>query len=862
MEKIYEVFLSHNSRDKDAVVLIAQRLRSAGLNPFLDKWHLIPGEPWQEALEEALDASETVAVFIGPHEISPWLNEEMRDALNTRTKDKSYRVIPVMLPGAALPDRGKLPRFLARLTWVDFRGGLEDEEAFHRLLSGIRGQAPGVGETAAQIGDEPPYRGLEKFRAQDAPWFFGRESETQQIVEKFKDEKFLAVMGASGSGKSSVVLAGLVPEIYDGKLPGSQDWPVVIMSPTEKPLEELAVQLAPLIPEYGPTALLKELEVDRRALYLNVREALREAPKNEKCVLVVDQFEEVFTLCNNEGERQGFLDQLLYAASVEAGSLKIILTMRADFMGKCVLYPELADQIARSQFIITPMDENQLRGVITHPAERAGLSLETGLADHILKDVLNQPGGLPLLEHALLELWNYREGNALTYEAYRKIGGVSGAVARTADQVFESFSPDERVISKRIFLSLVQPGEGTEDTRRRARLSNLVARDSEKGTVESLLQSMADRRLVTTDQVGEEPNVNLSHEALIQNWPRLRGWIDENRESLRIRRHLADAAQGWDNRGRDADELYRGARLAQAVEWASEHEMEMSALDREFLRASQEALDRERRNTRLRWVGIAGVLAIALVLITLAVTGQLNRYIYRPLPMEAVEIPEGDFMMGSPADDELAYDDEFPQHPVTLGVYHIGRYEVTNRQYAQCVKAGVCSRPSSRMDDPERRDHPVVDASWYDAQTFCAWQWRGGRLPTEAEWEKAARGGLEGASYPYPWGDEDPACDRGAKNGAQFADCGGETVPVGSFSPNGYGLYDIAGNVWEWTSSLWDEYPYDPDDGRESRDSLESRVLRGGSWYSGYDFLRVAVRSHLFPDLRDSGNGFRCARSP
>jgi len=168
----FDVFLSHNSKDKGAVERIAQRLRDAGLHPFLDKWHLIPGNPWQEELEDALDASATVAVFIGPSGISPWHNEEMRDALNTRARDKSYRVIPVLLPGASIPQDQDLPRFLTRLTWVDFQAGLEDEGAFHRLVSGIRGLAPGLIVDEIQPDrDRPPYKGLQYFDVKDADLF-------------------------------------------------------------------------------------------------------------------------------------------------------------------------------------------------------------------------------------------------------------------------------------------------------------------------------------------------------------------------------------------------------------------------------------------------------------------------------------------------------------------------------------------------------------------------------------------------------------------------------------------------------------------------------------------------------------------
>jgi hypothetical protein len=482
-QSTYDVFLCHNSADKEAVEVLARRLQEeAGLCPFLDQWHLVPGEPWQEALEEALDLSTTVAVILGSSGVSPWHNEEMRAALDARARNQDYRVIPVLLPGATMPERGEMPRFLSRLTWVDFRVGLDDPEALHRLVSGVRGVAPGPGpEATVTLSDHSPYRGLEKFRPEDAEWFFGRDSETQQLVEKLKTTRFLAVLGPSGSGKSSVVLAGLVPALRRGELPGSAEWPVVIFSPTQRPLEELALRLAHLIPGSGVAQLLRDLEADEKTLHLTARQALLDAPDDRRLVLVVDQFEEAFTLCKDVSARELFCANLLYASDAESGRATVVLTMRADFLAKSAEVPALADRLAAFQFLVTPMVASQLREAIQGPAARAGLELEPGLADLILGDVEDQPGGLPLLGHALFELWKRRSGRCLTFEAYREIKGVTGALAQTADATYQAFDDDQRQVARRILLELVQPGQGTEDTRRRARWSELVTRPEEAG---------------------------------------------------------------------------------------------------------------------------------------------------------------------------------------------------------------------------------------------------------------------------------------------------------------------------------------------------------------------------------------------
>ena len=236
--RLYDVFLSHSSADKDAVEAIARHLEDeAALHPFLDKWHLIPGNPWQEELEQALDTAGTCAVFIGPEGVGPWENEEMRSALNDRVTRPGFRVIPVLLPGAVLPQQGRLPRFLASLTWVDFRSGLQDPEAFRRLVAGIRGHSPGPEETgAAPAGPSVcPYQGLARFDEAQAPFFFGREADTQHLVEHLRTQRFLAVVGPSGSGKSSIIRAGVLPQLRQGALPGSAGWTYLVCTPGAHP---------------------------------------------------------------------------------------------------------------------------------------------------------------------------------------------------------------------------------------------------------------------------------------------------------------------------------------------------------------------------------------------------------------------------------------------------------------------------------------------------------------------------------------------------------------------------------------------------------------------------------------------------
>ncbi|VFM99878.1 MAG: TIR domain-containing protein [Candidatus Kentron sp. G] len=642
----FHTFLSHNSADKPAVEELARRLQRDGIQCWLDKWHLIPGDSWQPAMEEALDACDSCCVFVGPGGIGPWQNEEMRAAIARRVQEGHgrFRVIPVVLPGGKRERRSRLPAFLAATSWVQFRDSLAEEEGFHRLESGIRGVAPGPGPGQAYFEGECPYRGLQVFQPEHAAFFFGREARVDWVLEKLRagfgtpdETRFLAVIGASGSGKSSFVRAGLIPAIRQGKLEGSGQWPILLCRPGYDPLEELATALygnetiRAVVPDAGN--LMDRFAEEERRLHLTTKTALHGNPESRRAVIIVDQFEEVFTLCQAQARRRRFFDNLLYAATIPGGKTVVILTLRADFYARCSAYPELALALSENQELVPPMTPEELRRAIQQPARLSGCELESGLTEVLLREMKDQPGALPLLEHALRELWQRREGRRLTIAAYHEIGELSGALEQQADKLFHALNDAEQDACRRIFLRLVQPGEGSEDTKRRAWRREL----GDTAIVDSVIQKMAGARLIVTEgdhetdrEAGRDGFIEVSHEALIRGWPKLRGWIDADREAIQTQHRLAQSAREWREK-MDESYLYTGALLAQAEEWEKQHETDLNDLEREFLDASVAKRDQQRREEAeaahrlFRRTATGAVVAVVLMVVAVWMAWEANQ---------------------------------------------------------------------------------------------------------------------------------------------------------------------------------------------------------------------------------------------
>jgi DNA-binding CsgD family transcriptional regulator/WD40 repeat protein len=450
-----------------------------------------------------------------------------------------------------------------------------------------------------------PFKGLACYDVADARYFFGRERLVAELVAKLAGASFVGVVGASGSGKSSVVRAGLVPALGEGVLPGSDQWITAIARPGPSPM----------------VALERAVDAAARHAQLAIPEGadvagwLESVPPGRRLAVVVDQFEETFTVCHDEAERAGFVAALVALASDPGRRAVLVVSIRADFYGRCAEFRELSALLSTSQVLVGPMTADELARAVELPARTAGLRVEPDLTSAIVSDVVGEPGGLPLLSTALLDLWQRRDGRTLRHLTYVQVGGVTGAVARLAEAAYGRLTASQQAAARAAFLRLAAGGiDGSPVVRRPVPIAEFDS-IGDLG-VAAVLAALTESRLLTVS----DDAVEISHEALLREWPRLRDWLEEDAEGRRHREHLTVAARNWDAGGRDPGELYRGARLSAALEWAGAHDEQLNRLERDFIAESRGASEHElreqrRTNRRLRilLVGVGVFLVLALV---------------------------------------------------------------------------------------------------------------------------------------------------------------------------------------------------------------------------------------------------------
>lgn len=570
----FDIFLSYNSSDHAAVLRVAETLRSRGLRPFLDRWSLAAGRPWLPELEQVLRQCKSAAIFVGPQGLGRIQQRERELAVLRQATDPGFPVIPVLLSGTKPADLAL--GFLALNTWVDLRQGLTDS-AIEILAAGIQGKIVDpdvlaeIQRTKAAI---CPYRGLHFFREEDALFFHGRDAFVRSLIEATGRFPFVAVVGPSGSGKSSVVRAGLVPELRRREGNRTETWDVVTMVPAAEPLKSLAFELVGLLqPDFD--AIKRREAANELAGYWRqgntriadtISDLVKSHPDLERILLVVDQWEELYTSCEDQEARSRFIGDLLDAS--ERCPVKIVMTVRADFFGKVLEDRALRDRIEQAVVTLAPMNHDELRRAMEEPAKTVGLKFEDGLVDDILEDVGNEPGGLPLVEFVLEMLWERRRGNELSDDAYRAIGKIQGAIAKRADEEFQRLPAEQQLIARRALVRLVNPGEGREDTRRRADLDELGANAA------AVVKTLTARRLLVTgrDAASGKETVEVTHEALIQRWPTLKQWVDLDRAFLRSYHRIKEGADDWEVHEKDVSLLLPpGRRLEEGRDLLKTH---------------------------------------------------------------------------------------------------------------------------------------------------------------------------------------------------------------------------------------------------------------------------------------------------
>jgi WD40 repeat protein/serine/threonine protein kinase len=504
------------------------------------------------------------------------------------------------------------------------------------IVDGQPGSAT-TGVTTALPEPENPYKGLKAFQISDERQFYGRENLTTTVIERLAEAsehaRFLAIVGPSGSGKSSLVRAALIPALWRGALPGSENWFIADFVPSSHPLDELEVALLKVASEQ-PADFAEQLRRDRRGLHRAAQLILPD--DDSELLILIDQFEELFTLVESEEVRTHLLDLIVSAVEDPRSRVRVVVTLRADFYDRPLQYPEFGQLVQQRIETVLPLSAEELDRAIAKPADGVGVKFEDGLVATIVEDVLYQPGGLPLMQYALTELFDARSDHTLTLQAYREIGGSTGALAKRADDLYQELGSGAQSAVKQMFLRLVTLGDAGEDTRRRVPRSELLAVGDDPDRVDELIDLYTASRLLSTDidHTTRSPTVELAHEAILAEWPRLREWLEGSREDIRLQRALEQATAEWRAAEQDPSFLLRGTKLARFENWSERTSMALTATEQEFLNSSLHFAHEEQREReaqierellaaqtlRRRAVYLTGAL-IATVVLALAAIG-------------------------------------------------------------------------------------------------------------------------------------------------------------------------------------------------------------------------------------------------
>ena len=521
-----------------------------------------------------------------------------------------------------------LDELVARATAKDPAARFGSVGELRAVATGSTGSDPAAlsrsSATATYIGSEGrnPFKALRAFTEADAADFHGRDRLVSRFVSLIQQQgvagRLVAAVGPSGSGKSSVIRAGLLPALRRGAVDGSADWFLTTMMPGAQPFEELEAALT-RIAAAPPGPLVEMMAADARGIGRATKQVLPD--ETSELVLLIDQFEELFTLVDDDAARERFIEGLIAALRDPRSRLRVIVTIRADFWDRPLNHPSLAGLLDGASVVVPPLDPDELERAIVDPVVAQGMDYEPGLVARIAADVADQPGALPLLQYTLTQLFDTSVSGLLTAAAYDELGGITGALAGRADEVHERLDEDARAATRRMFGRLITLGEGTEDTRRRVTLDDLGSDPAMARTVDAYGAA----RLLTFDRhpTTSEPTVEVGHEAVIRQWPRLRVWLAEDRDNLRIQHHLTASASAWDEQGRDEGELYRGLRLGAVDRWTETATPVLTSVETEFLDASRRLQDDEESAERARLHRLRRLFVVAASIAVVAIVAGL-----------------------------------------------------------------------------------------------------------------------------------------------------------------------------------------------------------------------------------------------
>lgn len=732
-----------------------------------------------------------------------------------------------------------------------------------------------------------PFPGLRSFTEKEAPIFFGRGRETDELIRRIQSNRFVSVIGVSGSGKSSLVAAGAIPRLINGAISDNQqrsmDWHIVKLTPGKDPFHRLAGSMLLQIPqlkgdpiEYSTrrAKLALALSQSPAALTETILSIFVDEPHWVEILLFIDQFEELFTLTPPE-MRKSFIDMLVHAvhssslASLLYGSgssndrIRVVTTLRADFYHRCVEYPDLAELLRNGSFPLAAPSQLALYEMITKPAERAELEFEGGLPERILKDSGDEPGALALVAYTLDELYHAgKEGKRLTHADYDSLGGVRGAIGRRAEDIFEKLPQETQAMLPNIFQKLVAIEHRGPATRERALVNDIADDESSK----MLIDAFTEARLLVQSRGEQGAVVEVAHEALFSSWDRLSEWVDKTRHDLYLLQQMRRAATLWDERGRSRDFLWLGERGQELQQVLDRLKPKLNEIERIFVRPEQnhlldEIYEPQTTHARKNEIGLR-----------MHVIGDIRPGVgLRPDGLPDIvwfRVPRGEVKIAG--------------ETFTVLPFYIAKYPITYVQYQSFVDDDegfnneiwwkdlppqfCCHKLREQLQ--KFSNHPRDNVNWYQAFAFTRWltakmppdgypedvatlgismdkKW-GIRLPTEWEWQQAATGG--NPDNIYTWGTEWIDLRANTREAGL-----NRTIAVGMYpaAASPVGALDMGSNTREWCLNEYTNIR------KVAPNSTRCRTLRGASFSCIKDFSKCVARHSDDPDEQPSDDGFR-----